>query len=70
MPLYAMHNLPRRAQVMATFSIEEKIRRYDRELCYTKELIQTVYAQNDKENCVDCPGEAKMSIGFMSFRAP
>ncbi len=49
--------------------------RYDRELCYTKELIQTVYAQNDKENGVDfynsdCPGEAKMSIGFMSFRAP
>ncbi len=44
-------------------------------LCYTLELIQTLYGQNDKENCVDFynsvfPGEAKMCLGLMSFRAP
>ncbi len=43
--------------------------------CYTLELIQTVYALNGKENCVDFhnlvfPGEAKMCLDFMSFRAP
>ncbi len=43
-------------------------------LCYTLELIQTLYAQNDKENGVDLynsvfPGEVKMCFGFMSFRA-
>ncbi len=37
--------------------------------------MQTLYAQNDKENSVDfCnsvfPGEVKMCLGFMSFRAP
>ncbi len=44
------------------------------ELCFTLELIQTVYAQNDKENGVELynsvfPGEAKKCFGFMSFRA-
>ncbi len=44
-------------------------------MCFTLELIQTLYAQNDKENGVDFynsgfPGEAKMCFGFMSFRAP
>ncbi len=39
------------------------------------ELIETLFAQNDQENCVDFynlvfPGEAKMCLGFMSFRAP
>ncbi len=49
--------------------------RNGRELCFTLELIQTLHAQNDKENGV-CfyksvfPGEAKMCLGFMSFRAP
>ncbi len=43
-------------------------------LCNTLELIQTSYAQNDKENIVDFyssvfPGEVKMYLGFMSFRA-
>ncbi len=43
-------------------------------LCYTLELIQTVYGQNDKENGVDFYnsvflGEVKMCLGFMSFRA-
>ncbi len=43
-------------------------------MCYTLELIQTLYAQNDKQNCVNFynsvfPGEAKMCLGFMSFRA-
>ncbi len=42
---------------------------------YPLELIQTLYGQNDKENGVDFyysdfPGEAKMCLGFMSFRAP
>ncbi len=51
------------------------LRRYGRELCYTLELIQTLFAQNDKENCVDfynsvSPGEVKMCLVFMSFRAP
>ncbi len=36
--------------------------------------MQTLYAQNDKDNCVDFyfsvfPGEAEMCLGFMSFRA-
>ncbi len=44
-------------------------------MCFTLELIQTLYAQNDKENGVDFynsvfPEEAKMCLGFMSFRAP
>ncbi len=45
--------------------------RYDRELCYTLETLQTLYAQNDKENGVDSvfPGEVTMCFGFMSFRA-
>ncbi len=43
-------------------------------LCYTLELIQTLYGQNDKEKRVDFynsvfPGEVKMCLGFMSFRA-
>ncbi len=43
--------------------------------CYTLELIQTMYAQNYKENGVDFynyvfSGEAKVCLGFMSFRAP
>ncbi len=34
-----------------------------------------MHAQNDKEDCVEFyntvfPGEAKMRLGFMSFRAP
>ncbi len=46
-----------------------------RELCFTLELIQTLYAQKDKENGSDFynavfPGELKMCLGFMSFRAP
>ncbi len=49
--------------------------KYGRELCYALELIQTLYAQNDKENGVYFyslvfPGEVKMCLGFMSFRAP
>ncbi len=45
------------------------------ELCYTIELIQTLYGQHDKQNCVDFynsvfPGETKMCLDFMSFRAP
>ncbi len=44
-------------------------------MCYTLEVIQTLYAQNDKENGMDfynvvSPGEVKMCLGFMSFRAP
>ncbi len=51
------------------------LRRYGRELCYTLELIETLFAKDDQENCVDFlnlvfPGEAKMCLGFMSFRAP
>ncbi len=51
------------------------LKRYARELSYTLELIQTLHAQNDKGNCMDVnnsdfPGEAKMFLGFMSFRAP
>ncbi len=42
-------------------------------MCFTLELIQTLYAQN--ENGVDFynsvfPGEAKMCFDFMTFRAP
>ncbi len=53
----------------------ELLWRYGRELCYTLELIQTLYAQNDKVNGVGFynsvfPGEAKMCFGFMSFRTP
>ncbi len=44
-------------------------------MCFTLELIQALHALNDKENCKDLnnlvyPGEAKMCIDFMSFRAP
>ncbi len=44
-------------------------------MCFTLELIQALHALNDKENCKDFynsvyPGEAKMCLGFMSFRAP
>ncbi len=44
-------------------------------MCYTLKLIQSLYAQYDKENAVIFysfvfPGEAKMCFGFMSFRAP
>ncbi len=44
------------------------------ELYYTLELIQTLYAEYDKGN-VDFynsvfPGEVKMCLVFMSFRAP
>ncbi len=51
------------------------IRRYGRKPCLTLELIQNLHAQNDTENCVDLyysffPGEVKMRLGFMSFRAP
>ncbi len=40
----------------------------------TLELTQTLHAQNDKENGLDLhnsvfPGEAKMCLGFMTFRA-
>ncbi len=68
MPLYTVHNLPHRAQVMKTFYNEIP-------LCKTFKLIQPLYAQNDKENVVDFynsvfRGEAKMCLGFMSFRAP
>ncbi len=54
---------------------KEFLWKYGRELCYTLELIQTLYAQNNKENGVDFyksvfPGETKMCSGFMSFRAP
>ncbi len=43
-------------------------------LYYTLELIQTLYGQKDKENGVDfynsvIPGEVKMCLGLMSFRA-
>ncbi len=46
--------------------------RYGRELRFTLELIQTLYAQSDKENRVDFynsvfQGEAKMCLGLMSF---
>ncbi len=45
------------------------------ELCFTLGSIQTLHAQNDRENCVDFynsvfAGEAKMCLSFMSFRAP
>ncbi len=48
---------------------------YGRELFCTFEFIQTLYAQNDKEKVVNFynlvfPGEAKMGLGFISFRAP
>ncbi len=51
------------------------LERYIRERCHTLELIQTLHAQNDKENCVGfynsvLPGEAQMYLGFTSFRAP
>ncbi len=41
----------------------------------TLDLAQNVYAQNDKVSGVDFnnsvfPGEMKMCLGFMSFRAP
>ncbi len=44
-------------------------------MCFTLEVVQTLHAQNDKENCVDFyntvfPGEVKMCLGFMSIRAP
>ncbi len=44
-------------------------------MCFTLELIQTLYSQNDKGNGVDFynsvfPGEAKMCLGLMRFRAP
>ncbi len=44
-------------------------------MCYALEFIQTSHAQNDREGCVDFynsvfPGEAKMCLSFMSFRAP
>ncbi len=40
---------------------------------HTNRIIQTFYAQNYKENGADFynsvfPGEAKMCLGFMSFR--
>ncbi len=49
--------------------------RYSWELCFTLALIETLFAQNDQETCVDFynlvfPGEAKMCLGFMSFRGP
>ncbi len=51
------------------------LRGYGRELCYTLELMQILYAHNDKENGVDFdnslfPGEAKMCLGLVNFRAP
>ncbi len=44
-------------------------------LRYTLGLIQALHVPNDEENYVDFyisvfPGEAKMCLGFMSFRAP
>ncbi len=47
--------------------------RYGRELCYTLELMQTLYAWHGKENGVDFynsvfPGEVQMCLVFMSFR--
>ncbi len=44
-------------------------------MCHTLELIQTLHAQIDKENSVDFynlvfPGEVKMCLVFMGFRAP
>ncbi len=43
-------------------------------MCFTLELIQALHTQNDKENCKDFhnkvyPGEAKMCLDCMSFRA-
>ncbi len=51
------------------------LRRCGRELCFTLEFMQILYAQNDKENGADFynsgfPGEAKMGLGLMIFRAP
>ncbi len=50
------------------------LERFGRELCYTLELIQTLYVEHDKENGVDFynsvfPGEVKMCLGFMNFHA-
>ncbi len=64
MSSYTAYKLQHRTRVMT---------RYGREVCYTLELIQTLHAQNDQENCVDFynsvfSGEAKMCLGFMSFR--
>ncbi len=44
-------------------------------MCFTLELVQDLHALIDKENCKDFynsvyPGEAKMCLDFMSFRAP
>ncbi len=54
---------------------KDKTRLISLKLCYTLKLIETLFAQNDKENCVDFynsvfPGEVKMCLVFMSFRAP
>ncbi len=73
MPVYTVHNLPHRAQVMTTFQNESPLK-IRQGTVFHLELIQTLYAQNDRENCVDFynsvfPGEAKMCLGFMSFRA-
>ncbi len=43
--------------------------RCGRKLCFTLSLIQTLYAQNDKQNSMDFhnsvfPGEAKMCLGL------
>ncbi len=66
--------LPNRPQVMTTFKMKF-LWRYGRKLCYTLELIQTLYAENDKENGKEFynsvfPGEVKMCLVNMSFRAP
>ncbi len=65
MSLYTVHNLPH----------HDNILKYSRELCYTLNLTQALYAQNDKENGVDFnnmdfPEEARICLGFMNFRAP
>ncbi len=58
-----------------TYIIGRQIFEGDTDLCYTLELIQTLYAQHGKENWEDFynsvfSGEAKMCLGLMSFRAP
>ncbi len=69
-----MHDLQHHAQAMTKFFKWNSSEDTAMILCYTLELIQNLHGQSDTENGVDFynsvfPGEVKMCLGFMSFRA-
>ncbi len=71
---YTMHNLPHRTQVMTAFSNEIPLKKRQGSVFHFRINISFACSKR-KKNCKDFynsvyPGEPKMCLDFMSFRAP